>query len=120
VIRRSSCSGEDMNFALTNVTAGFLSDSGRSASWRCADGARLHQLRHRCGDGWSAAGDRVPDPVLVVAGVRAVTNQANKFRLMSGGQTSVPVDVPDACCRVADGVGAQHSDQPYSMLPIWA
>jgi pyruvate dehydrogenase E1 component beta subunit len=55
-------------------------------------------------------------PFLLLLVFEQITNQANKFRLMSGGQTSVPVTylLPAAGWRAA--WGAQHSDQPYSLF----
>jgi pyruvate dehydrogenase E1 component beta subunit len=55
-------------------------------------------------------------PFLLLLVFEQITNQANKFRLMSGGQTSVPATYlcPAAGWRAA--WGAQHSDQPYSLF----
>src|SRR5690606_26064285 len=55
-------------------------------------------------------------PFLLLLVLEQIANQANKFSLMSGGQTSVPVTylLPGTGWR--PGWGAQHSDQPYAVF----
>jgi len=109
--------GEDMNFALTNVTAGFLERFGPE---RILEMPLTEQGFTNFATGAAMAGRRpvieFQIPFLLLLVFEQITNQANKFRLMSGGQTSVPVTylMPAAGWRMA--WGAQHSDQPYSMF----
>ncbi len=109
--------GEDMNFALTNVTAGFLERFGPA---RVLEMPLSEQGFTNFATGAALAGRRpvveFQIPFLLLLVFEQITNQANKFRLMSGGQTSVPVTylMPAAGARTA--WGAQHSDQPYSLF----
>jgi acetoin:2,6-dichlorophenolindophenol oxidoreductase subunit beta len=109
--------GEDMNFALTNVTAGFLERFGPD---RVLEMPLSEQGFTNFATGAAMAGRRpvveFQIPFLLLLVFEQITNQANKFRLMSGGQTSVPVTylMPAAGARTA--WGAQHSDQPYSLF----
>jgi acetoin:2,6-dichlorophenolindophenol oxidoreductase subunit beta len=109
--------GEDMNFALTNVTAGFLDRFGPD---RVLEMPLSEQGFTNFATGAAMAGRRpvveFQIPFLLLLVFEQITNQANKFRLMSGGQTSVPVTylMPAAGARTA--WGAQHSDQPYSLF----
>ena len=109
--------GEDMNFALTNVTAGFLEKYGPE---RILEMPLTEQGFTNFATGAAMAGRRpvveFQIPFLLLLVFEQITNQANKFRLMSGGQTSVPATYicPAAGWRAA--WGAQHSDQPYSMF----
>jgi pyruvate/2-oxoglutarate/acetoin dehydrogenase E1 component len=109
--------GEDMNFALTNVTAGFLDRFGPE---RILEMPLTEQGFTNFATGAAMAGQRpvieFQIPFLLLLVFEQITNQANKFRLMSGGQTSVPVTylLPAAGWRTA--WGAQHSDQPYSLF----
>jgi pyruvate dehydrogenase E1 component beta subunit len=109
--------GEDMNFALTNVTAGFLDRFGPE---RILEMPLTEQGFTNFATGAAMAGQRpvieFQIPFLLLLVFEQITNQANKFRLMSGGQTSVPVTylLPAAGWRAA--WGAQHSDQPYSLF----
>ena len=109
--------GEDMKFALTNVTAGFLERFGPD---RVLEMPLSEQGFTNFATGAALAGRRpvveFQIPFLLLLVFEQITNQANKFRLMSGGQTSVPVTylLPAAGWRAA--WGAQHSDQPYSMF----
>ncbi|HEU5271379.1 MAG TPA: transketolase C-terminal domain-containing protein [Jatrophihabitans sp.] len=109
--------GEDMNFALTNVTAGFLERFGPD---RVLEMPLSEQGFTNFATGAAMAGRRpvveFQIPFLLLLVFEQITNQANKFRLMSGGQLSVPVTylMPAAGARTA--WGAQHSDQPYSLF----
>lgn len=109
--------GEDMNFALTNVTAGFLERYGPD---RILEMPLTEQGFTNFATGAAMDGRRpvveFQIPFLLLLVFEQITNQANKFRLMSGGQLSVPATYlcPAAGWRAA--WGAQHSDQPYSMF----
>lgn len=109
--------GEDMKFALTNVTAGFLDRFGPD---RVLEMPLTEQGFTNFATGAAMAGRRpvveFQIPFLLLLVFEQITNQANKFRLMSGGQVSVPVTYlcPAAGWRAA--WGAQHSDQPYSLF----
>jgi len=109
--------GEDMKFALTNVTAGFVDRFGAD---RVLEMPLTEQGFTNFATGAAMAGRRpvveFQIPFLLLLVFEQITNQANKFRLMSGGQTSVPVTylLPAAGWRPA--WGAQHSDQPYSLF----
>jgi len=84
--------GEDMNFALTNVTSGFLERFGPE---RILEMPLTEQGFTNFATGAAMAGRRpvieFQIPFLLLLVFEQITNQANKFRLMSGGQTSVPV-----------------------------
>ncbi|GAA2977143.1 alpha-ketoacid dehydrogenase subunit beta [Actinokineospora diospyrosa] len=109
--------GEDVNFALTNVTAGFLKRFGPD---RVVEVPLTEQGFTNFATGAAMAGRRpvieFQIPFLLLLVFEQITNQANKFLMMSGGQRSVPVTylMPAAGWRA--GWGAQHSDQPYSMF----
>ncbi len=55
-------------------------------------------------------------PSLLYVAFEQITNQAQKLRLMTGGQAKVPVTyvVPGSGARV--GLAGQHSDHPYPQL----
>jgi pyruvate dehydrogenase E1 component beta subunit len=109
--------GEDMIFALTNLTAGFLERYGPE---RVLEMPLTEQGFTNFATGAAMDGRRpvveFQIPFLLLLVFEQITNQANKFRLMSGGQLSVPATYvcPAAGWRAA--WGAQHSDQPYSMF----
>jgi pyruvate dehydrogenase E1 component beta subunit len=109
--------GEDMRFALTNLTAGFLERFGAE---RVLEMPLTEQGFTNFATGAAMAGRRpvveFQIPFLLLLVFEQITNQANKFRLMSGGQLSVPATYvcPAAGWRAA--WGAQHSDQPYSLF----
>ncbi|RLK54401.1 alpha-ketoacid dehydrogenase subunit beta [Actinokineospora cianjurensis] len=109
--------GEDVNFALTNITAGFLKRYGPD---RVVEVPLTEQGFTNFATGAAMAGRRpvieFQIPFLLLLVFEQITNQANKFLMMSGGQRSVPVTylMPAAGWRA--GWGAQHSDQPYSLF----
>jgi pyruvate dehydrogenase E1 component beta subunit len=109
--------GEDMKHALTNVTAGFLDKFGAD---RIIEMPLSEQGFTNFATGAAIAGMRpvveFQIPFLLLLVFEQITNQANKFGLMSGGQTRVPVTylLPAAGWRTS--WGAQHSDQPYSLF----
>ncbi|WP_018681781.1 alpha-ketoacid dehydrogenase subunit beta [Actinokineospora enzanensis] len=109
--------GEDMNFALTNVTAGFLDRFGPD---RVVEVPLTEQGFTNFATGAALAGRRpvveFQIPFLLLLVFEQITNQANKFLLMSGGQRSVPVTYLMPAAGWRPGWGAQHSDQPYSLF----
>jgi len=109
--------GEDMNFALTNTTAGFRQRFGPS---RVLEMPLSEQGFTNFATGAAMAGRRpvveFQIPFLLLLVFEQITNQANKFRLMSGGRASVPVTYLMPAAGVRSAWGAQHSDQPYSLF----
>jgi pyruvate/2-oxoglutarate/acetoin dehydrogenase E1 component len=109
--------GEDMKFALTNVTAGFMDRFGPE---RVLEMPLTEQGFTNFATGAAMAGKRpvveFQIPFLLLLVFEQITNQANKFRLMSGGQVSVPVTYLCPAAGWRPAWGAQHSDQPYSMF----
>ena len=109
--------GEDMHLALSNVTAGFLQRFGPN---RVLEMPLSEQGFTNFATGAAMAGRRpvveFQIPFLLLLVFEQITNQANKFRLMSGGQTSVPVTYLMPAAGVRTAWGAQHSDQPYSLF----
>ncbi|GLZ39769.1 transketolase C-terminal domain-containing protein [Actinokineospora sp. NBRC 105648] len=109
--------GEDMNHALTNVTAGFLDRFGPD---RVVEVPLTEQGFTNFATGAALAGRRpvveFQIPFLLLLVFEQITNQANKFLLMSGGQRSVPVTYLCPAAGWRAGWGAQHSDQVYSLF----
>lgn len=109
--------GEDMKLALTNVTAGFMDRFGPD---RVLEMPLTEQGFTNFATGAALAGRRpvveFQIPFLLLLVFEQITNQANKFALMSGGQTRVPVTYLMAAAGWRAGWGAQHSDQPYSLF----
>jgi len=109
--------GEDVHQALTNTTLGLLKRFGPQ---RVIETPLSEQGFTGFAFGAALAGLRpvveFQIPFLLTLVFEQITNQANKFAMMSGGQASVPVTylLPAAGWRKA--WGAQHSDQPYSMF----
>jgi pyruvate/2-oxoglutarate/acetoin dehydrogenase E1 component len=109
--------GEDVQQALTNVTAGLFERFGPQ---RVLETPLSEQGFTNFATGAALAGRRpvveFQIPFLLLLVFEQITNQANKFALMSGGQAAVPVTylLPSAGWRPA--WGAQHSDQPYSLF----
>ncbi len=109
--------GEDINLALTNVTVGLLDRFGPK---RVVETPLSEQGFTNFATGAALAGLRpvveLPIPFLLLLVFEQITNQANKFSIMSGGQAKVPVTylLPSAGWR--PGWGGQHSDQPYSLF----
>jgi acetoin:2,6-dichlorophenolindophenol oxidoreductase subunit beta len=109
--------GEDVQQALTNVTAGLFERFGPQ---RVLETPLSEQGFTNFATGAALAGRRpvveFQIPFLLLLVFEQITNQANKFALMSGGQAKVPVTylLPSAGWRAA--WGAQHSDQPYSLF----
>jgi acetoin:2,6-dichlorophenolindophenol oxidoreductase subunit beta len=109
--------GEDLRLALTNVSAGLLDRFGPQ---RVIETPLSEQGFTNFATGAAMAGRRpvveYQIPFLLLLVVEQISNQANKFRLMSGGQTRVPVTYVLPGTGWRPGWGAQHSDQPYSIF----
>lgn len=109
--------GEDIHLALTQTTTGLLDRFGPR---RVVQTPLSEQGFTNFATGAAMAGKRpvveYQIPFLLLLVVEQIANQANKFALMSGGQTRVPVTylLPGTGWR--PGWGAQHSDQPYSVF----
>jgi acetoin:2,6-dichlorophenolindophenol oxidoreductase subunit beta len=109
--------GEDVNHALTNTTHGLLE---RFGPHRIVETPLSEQGFTNFATGAALAGMRpvveFQIPFLLLLVFEQITNQAAKFRQMSGGRVSVPVTylLPSAGWRKE--WGGQHSDQPYGLF----
>ena len=109
--------GEDVNHALTNTTHGLLEKFGPD---RIVETPLSEQGFTNFATGAAMAGMRpvveFQIPFLLLLVFEQITNQAAKFRQMSGGQVTVPVTylLPSAGWR--QEWGGQHSDQPYGLF----
>jgi len=109
--------GEDVRYALTNVTVGLYDRFGPQ---RIVETPLSEQGVTNFATGAAMAGMRpvveYQIPFLLLLVFEQIVNQANKFSMMSGGQARVPVTylLPAAGWRT--GWGAQHSDEPYSLF----
>jgi pyruvate dehydrogenase E1 component beta subunit len=109
--------GEDIRLALTKAAAGLRDRFGPD---RVIETPLSEQAFTNFATGAAMAGRRpvveYQIPFLLMLVLEQIVNQANKFHLMSGGQTSVPVTylLPGTGWR--PGWGAQHSDQPYAVF----
>jgi acetoin:2,6-dichlorophenolindophenol oxidoreductase subunit beta len=109
--------GEDINLALTNTTHGLLDRFGPD---RVIETPLSEQGFTNFATGAALAGRRpvveYQIPFLLLLVFEQITNQANKFSLMGGGQRSVPVTYLLPAAGWRSGWGAQHSDQPYPLF----
>jgi acetoin:2,6-dichlorophenolindophenol oxidoreductase subunit beta len=109
--------GEDVRAALRGVTKGLVDDFGPD---RVIDTPISEQAFTGFAMGAALAGRRpvveFQIPSLLFTAFEPIVNQAQKFRLMTGGQAQVPVTyvVPGSGARL--GLAAQHSDHPYALL----
>ena len=109
--------GEDVRVAVTNVTAGLVKRFGNE---RVLDMPISEQAFTGVATGAALAGRRpiieYQIPALLFIAFEQIVNQAHKFSLMTGGQTTVPVTylIPGSGSR--DGWAGQHSDHPYSLF----
>lgn len=109
--------GEDVGFALSNLTAGLLKQFGPE---RVIDMPISEQAFTSFATGAAMSGVRpvveFGIPALLFLAFEQIANQAHKFSLMTGGQVSVPVTyvLPSSGSRV--GWASQHSDHPYSLF----
>ncbi len=110
--------GEDIRLALTNTTTGLLDRFGPQ---RIVETPLSEQGFTNFATGAALAGLRpvveYQIPFLLLLVFEQIANQANKFSLMSGGQTTVPVTYLLPAAGWRSGWGAQHSDEPYSIFP---
>ena len=110
--------GEDIRLALTNTTTGLLERFGPQ---RIVETPLSEQGFTNFATGAALAGLRpvveYQIPFLLLLVFEQIANQANKFSLMSGGQTTVPVTYLLPAAGWRSGWGAQHSDEPYSLFP---
>jgi pyruvate dehydrogenase E1 component beta subunit len=109
--------GEDVRQSLRGVTKGLLEEFGPE---RILDMPISEQMFTGFATGAALSGRRCvvefQIPSLLYLAFEQIANQAQKLRLMTGGQARVPVVylVPGSGARL--GLAAQHSDHPYSLL----
>jgi pyruvate/2-oxoglutarate/acetoin dehydrogenase E1 component len=109
--------GEDVRASLRGVTKGLLDEFGPD---RVLDMPISEQMFTGFATGAALAGRRCvveyQIPSLLYLAFEQIANQAQKLRLMTGGQAAVPVVylVPGSGARL--GLAAQHSDHPYSLF----
>ena len=109
--------GEDVRESLRGVTKGLLDEFGPA---RVLDMPISEQMFTGFATGAALAGRRCvveyQIPSLLYLAFEQIANQAQKLRLMTGGQAKVPVVylVPGSGARL--GLAAQHSDHPYSLF----
>jgi pyruvate dehydrogenase E1 component beta subunit len=109
--------GEDINVAVTNVTAGLLARFGPD---RIVETPLSEQGFTNFATGAALAGRRpvveFPIPFLMTLVFEQVTNQAHKFSAMTGGQARVPVTYLVSTAGWRPGWGGQHSDQIHALF----
>jgi acetoin:2,6-dichlorophenolindophenol oxidoreductase subunit beta len=109
--------GEDVQESLRGVTAGLARDFGTD---RVIDAPISEQAFTGFATGAGLAGMRAvveyQIPSLLYVSFEQIVNQAQKMRLMTGGQVRVPVTyvVPGSGARL--GLAGQHSDHPYPLF----
>lgn len=109
--------GEDVRASLRGVTRGLAAELGEQ---RIIDTPISEQAFTGFAMGAALAGHRpvveYQIPSLLFTAFEPIVNQAQKFRLMTGGQAKVPVTyiVPGSGARM--GLAAQHSDHPYALF----
>jgi pyruvate dehydrogenase E1 component beta subunit len=109
--------GEDVRQALRGVTKGLFDEFGPD---RVLDTPISEQAFSGFATGAALMGRRpvveYQIPTLLYLAFEQIVNQANKLRLMTGGQAAVPVTylIPGSGARL--GLAAQHSDHPYALL----
>jgi pyruvate dehydrogenase E1 component beta subunit len=109
--------GEDVRASLRGVTRGLLEEFGPE---RVLDMPISEQMFTGFATGAALTGRRCvveyQIPSLLYLAFEQIANQAQKLRLMTGGQATVPVVylVPGSGARL--GLAAQHSDHPYSLF----
>jgi pyruvate dehydrogenase E1 component beta subunit len=109
--------GEDVRQSLRRVTAGLHEEFGDS---RVLDTPLSEQAFTGFATGAGIAGYRpvveYQIPSLVYVAFDQIVNQAQKLRLMTGGQVNVPVTYVLPGSGARRGLAGQHSDHPYSLL----
>ncbi len=109
--------GEDIRKSLRGVTKGLVEEFGPQ---RVLDTPISEQAFTGFATGAALAGRRpvveYQIPSLLYIAFEQIVNQAQKLRLMTGGQAKVPVTyvIPGSGARL--GLAGQHSDHPYSLL----
>lgn len=109
--------GEDVRESLRGVSRGLAAEFGAE---RVLDTPISEQAFTGFATGAALAGRRpvveYQIPALLYIAFEQIVDQAQKLRLMTGGQASVPVTylVPGSGARL--GLAGQHSDHPYSFL----
>jgi len=109
--------GEDVRASLRGVTKGLAEELGED---RVLDMPISEQMFTSFATGAALSGRRAvveyQIPSLLYLAFEQIANQAQKFRLMTGGQAKVPVVyfVPGSGARL--GLAGQHSDHPYSFF----
>jgi len=109
--------GEDVRQSLRGVTKGLAEEFGDD---RVLDMPISEQMFTGFATGAVLSGRRCvveyQIPSLLYLAFEQIANQAQKLRLMTGGQAKVPVVylVPGSGAR--RGLAAQHSDHPYSLF----
>jgi pyruvate dehydrogenase E1 component beta subunit len=109
--------GEDVRESLRGVTRGLYEEFGAD---RVLDMPISEQMFTGFATRAALAGRRCvveyQIPSLLYLAFEQIANQAQKLRLMTGGQAKVPVVylVPGSGARL--GLAAQHSDHPYSLF----
>jgi pyruvate dehydrogenase E1 component beta subunit len=109
--------GEDVGQSLRGVTRGLQQEFGAE---RVIDMPLSEQAFTSFATGLALSGLRpvveYQIPSLLYLVFEQIVNQAHKFRLMTGGQASVPVTylIPGSGARL--GLAGQHSDNPYSFF----
>jgi pyruvate/2-oxoglutarate/acetoin dehydrogenase E1 component len=109
--------GEDVRESLRGVTKGLAAEFGDD---RVLDMPISEQMFTSFATGAALAGRRAvveyQIPSLLYLAFEQIVNQAQKLRLMTGGQAKVPVVylVPGSGARL--GLAGQHSDHPYSLF----
>lgn len=109
--------GEDVRASLRGVSKGLCEEFGEN---RVLDTPISEQAFTGFATGAALAGHRpvveFQIPSLLFVAFEQIVNQAQKLRLMTGGQARIPVTyvVPGSGARL--GLAAQHSDHPYSLF----
>jgi pyruvate dehydrogenase E1 component beta subunit len=109
--------GEDVRQSLRRVTAGLYEDFGGD---RVLDTPLSEAAFTGFATGAAMVGMRpvveYQIPSLVYVAFDQIVNQAQKIRLMTGGQATVPVTYVLPGSGARRGLAGQHSDHPYSLL----
>jgi pyruvate/2-oxoglutarate/acetoin dehydrogenase E1 component len=109
--------GEDVGESLRGVTKGLREEFGPD---RIIDTPISEQAFCGFAMGAALAGHRpvveFQIPSLVYVAWDQIVNQAQKFRLMTGGQAAVSVTYLIPGCGARRGLAGQHSDHPYPMF----
>ena len=109
--------GEDVRASLRGVTKGLAEELGDD---RVLDMPISEQMFTSFATGAALSGRRAvveyQIPSLLYLAFEQIANQAQKFRLMTGGQAKVPVVYFVTGSGARLGLAGQHSDHPYSFF----